>query len=125
MQMSRRSLLTSLAFSGLVVGAGRPLAQTGLQLHVYERSGCPWCVRWDREVAEIYPRTETGKRVPFRRIKLDGDQALIPKLADPVRFTPTFVLMNGDREVSRITGYMDEATFWGMLERQVADAIKA
>jgi hypothetical protein len=110
MQMSRRSLLTCLASSGLMVVSGRVSAQTGLQLHVYERAGCPWCLRWDKEVAEIYPRTETGRRVPFRRVKLDGDQTLIPKLADPVRFTPTFVLMNGDREVSRITGYMDEAS---------------
>ena len=39
------------------------------------------------------------------------------KLESPVRFTPTFVLVDGDREIGRIEGYPGEDFFWGRLER--------
>ena len=36
-------------------------------------------------------------------------------LAEPVRYTPTFVLVAEGRELGRITGYRDDAMFWGLL----------
>jgi hypothetical protein len=88
-----------------------------LTLLVYERAGCPWCARWDAEVAPIFPRTEIGKQVLLRRINLDSARPDDPKLDDPVRFTPTFVLMRDGAEVGRITGYHNDGFFWGLLEK--------
>lgn len=88
------------------------------ELLMFERAGCPYCLRWDREVAPVYALTPEGKRAPLRRVNLDEGQ---PKdaLAAPVRFTPTFVLMDEGREVGRITGYMNDAMFWGLLGKMV------
>jgi hypothetical protein len=38
-------------------------------------------------------------------------------LKSPVRFTPTFVLVQDGRELGRIEGYPGEDFFWGLLER--------
>ncbi|MGL5114682.1 MAG: thioredoxin fold domain-containing protein [Beijerinckiaceae bacterium] len=95
---------------------------SGLSLLMFERRGCPWCRRWHAEVGPIYPKTETGRRAPLSRIDLDLDRVDVLKLAEPVRFTPTFVLMRNGEEAARITGYHDDGAFWGlldaMLERQ-------
>jgi thioredoxin-related protein len=36
-------------------------------------------------------------------------------LTAPVRFTPTFVMVDNGREVGRITGYANDDTFWGLF----------
>ncbi|WP_342778644.1 thioredoxin fold domain-containing protein [Phreatobacter stygius] len=88
---------------------------------MFERSGCPWCLRWDREVAPNYGRTDEGKLVPLRRVNLDHGQPRDIALTLPVRFTPTFVLVDQGREIGRITGYMDEGMFWGLFTRMIRD----
>lgn len=85
-----------------------------LELVMVERVGCVWCARWNRDVAPIYPKTEEGRRAPLRRI----DIGALPSgmvLDRPVVFTPTFLVVDGSREVGRITGYADDAMFWGLL----------
>ena len=47
--------------------------------------------------------------------RLDEGQPRLA-LAAPVRFTPTFLLVEGDREIGRLTGYMNDAIFWGLLD---------
>jgi thioredoxin-related protein len=95
-----------------------------LELIVYERQGCAWCARWDQEIAPIYPKADIGRLAPFRRIDVDRKSATDPVLDDPVRFTPTFVLLRAGKEVGRITGYHNDAFFWGLLESMVERLIK-
>jgi hypothetical protein len=96
-----------LAFSGTLAPA------LAAELLMVERVGCPYCAKWVRDVAEIYPLTPEGRRLPVRRVDLADGQ---PRGAQrPVRFTPTFLVMDEGREVGRITGYMDHSMFWGML----------
>jgi hypothetical protein len=77
--------------------------------------GCPYCRLWDHEIGPAYGRTAEGKRAPL--VALDRrDPALAGlKLAEPVRYTPTFVLMEDGAEVGRIVGYQGEDFFWGQL----------
>ena len=98
-------------------------AQDNAELLMFERAGCPWCVRWDREVAPIYPKTALGQHLPLRKINLDRDNMTPGQLDLPIRFTPTFVLMNEGREVGRIVGYMNDATFWGLLEQMAQKTV--
>ena len=109
-------VIAAIGFSGLAPGEAR-----SAELLMFERSGCPWCLRWDREVSATYPRTPEGALAPLRRVNLDQGQPTDVNLSLPVRFTPTFVLIDQGREVGRIIGYMDESTFWGLLTKLVQD----
>ena len=86
------------------------------ELLMFRRVGCPWCAAWDREIGPIYPKTEVGRRIAIHFIDLDAADGPRIKLVSPVRFTPTFVLVNEGREVGRIEGYPGEDFFWSRLE---------
>ena len=88
------------------------------ELILFERADCPICLRWDREVAPIYPKTDEAARAPLRRVTLGSDPGVI--LREPVRYTPTFVLAVDGAERGRVTGYRDAATFWGLLNTMLA-----
>jgi hypothetical protein len=83
---------------------------------MFQRAGCPWCAIWNREIAPIYPKTELARRAPLRRVDLDRGERPDVTLKSPIRYTPTFVLVDGGREIGRIEGYPGEDFFWGLLE---------
>jgi hypothetical protein len=107
-----RTLLAVLAMSVLLV----PPA-SGLELLMFRRAGCPWCAAWDREIGPVYAKTEVGRRAPLTQVDLDRGAAAKVVLVSPIRYTPTFVLLDGDREIGRIEGYPGEDFFWARLER--------
>lgn len=104
-----RTSLAGIALLCSVMGA------QAAELVMFERAGCVWCRKWDQEVGAIYPKSPEGQRVPLRRASLD--QPLPPdlKLTPPVFYSPTFVLMDGGREIGRITGYQGDEAFWGLF----------
>ena len=84
------------------------------ELYMFRRDGCPWCAKWDREIGPIYPKTEFNGRAPLRLVNLDRDPD--PPIAHaPIRYTPTFVLVEDGKEVGRIEGYPGDEFFWGRL----------
>jgi hypothetical protein len=89
------------------------------ELLMFRRAGCPYCLAWDRIVGPVYPKTELGQRAPLRVIDLDEGNQPNMELQRPVRYTPTFVLVEDGREVGRIEGYPGEDFFWGLLEKLV------
>jgi hypothetical protein len=113
----RRSLAGTILAAALVLSAPTDAAEL---VYVFE-PGCPYCRLWDREIAPVYPKTAEGKQAAL--LPLDRrDPALAElKLAGPVRYTPTFVLVNEGVELGRIEGYPGEDFFWsrldGLLER--------
>jgi thioredoxin-related protein len=96
-----------------------------LELVMFRRAGCPWCAAFDREIAPVYPRTDVGRGLPLRQVELDRGEGARLLLASPVRFTPTFVLVDGNREIGRIEGYPGEDFFWARLEQLAAAAAAA
>lgn len=127
--MSRRSLIWSLLGGALALGGLFCLAPAqAAELVMFERPGCGYCARFDREVAPIYAKTEEGQRAPLRRMEmamgfgaLSGSKAEDFTLASPVRFAPTFVLVDQGREIGRITGYMSDEAFFGLLDALTRD----
>lgn len=92
-----------------------PVATQASELVMFERDGCVWCQRWDREIGPVYDKTAEARVLPLRRINT-GTQAIGGiTLASPVRFTPTFVVVDNGREIGRITGYINDDAFWGLL----------
>lgn len=94
-------------------------AASAAELLMYRTAGCPWCAKWDEAIGPIYPKTEVGRRAPVRMVRWEHRDHLDVALARPVRYSPTFVLVDEGREIGRIEGYPGEDFFWGLLENLV------
>jgi hypothetical protein len=105
-----RAVLIGATFIALSLSSAR-----AAQLVMFEQAGCPWCQKFDREIAPIYGKTEDGLRAPLRHV--DIDKSLPPDLAfiQAERFTPVFVLVDKGHEIGRIRGYGGEEMFWTQL----------
>ena len=109
------ALLAMLVFTAMPGGA------RGAELVMFESPGCPWCEAWDEEVGVVYGRTEAGKRAPLRRIMLEAPRPADLEQVNGIVYTPTFVLMDGGREIGRILGYPGDNHFWGLLDMILDD----
>ncbi len=81
--------------------------------------GCVYCARWNRDVRQSYLASPEGQFAPLvQRQRGHPDLAFLPGL----RYTPTFVVLAGGREVGRIVGYAGPDFFWGELAGLLARA---
>lgn len=81
--------------------------------------GCPYCARWEREVAPGYIASDDGKLAPLvRRYRNAPDIAFIERVV----FSPTFVLLVRGREIGRIVGYGGADLFWMQMAALIDDA---
>jgi hypothetical protein len=108
------------ALAWLAVAAAGLGTSRAAELLMFEEPGCPWCVRWHREVGVGYPKSDEGNRAPLRRLHVSNARTSGVRLRSPVTATPTFVLVDGDVEIGRITGYPGADFFWGMLGQLLA-----
>jgi thioredoxin-related protein len=92
-----------------------PVASQAAELLMFERDGCVWCQRWDRDVGQIYDKTDEAKLLPLRRINIDRQSDAGIALTSAVRYTPTFVVADKGREIGRLTGFISDDAFWGLL----------
>lgn len=117
-----RAVLYFVTAIALLLGAGGGASvAVATELLMVEEKWCHWCEQWNDEVGIIYHKTEEGKAAPLRRI--DIHEPLPPDLvlASRPRYTPTFILIDNGRELSRIEGYPGEAFFWGLLDRMLGE----
>lgn len=92
------------------------------ELLMFDDPGCMWCARWEAEVGPDYPGSPAAAIAPLKRLDLRRDP--LPEgleLESRVRYTPTFVLVQKDREVGRITGYPGRMAFWVQLDRLLGE----
>lgn len=88
-----------------------------MRLLMVDAEDCPYCEAWQEEVGVVYPRTPEGRLAPLRQVVLGDPLPPGVRLREPVRYTPTFVLLDAlGRETGRITGYPGEEHFWGLLQ---------
>ena len=106
------ALLAALAFSP---------AASAAELVMFSRAGCPYCARFDREIAPIYGRTDEGRAAPLRRVDIHARVPADLKSIAMERITPVFVLVDHGREIGRIRGYPGEDNFWGLLAGMIED----
>lgn len=111
-----RALKLTLLLLGVLLSAPASAAE----LLMFRTAGCPWCAAWDQKIGPIYPKTDEAQRAPLRMVDLDRGGAPDVQLARPVRYTPTFVLVDNHREIGRIEGYPGEDSFWGLLDALIA-----
>jgi thioredoxin-related protein len=114
--MIGKMLLKSWLIAGCVLALClMPVASKAAELLMFERDGCVWCQRWDRDVGQIYDKTEEAKLLPLRRINIDRQSDAGIVLTSAVRYTPTFVVADQGREIGRMTGFISDDAFWGLL----------
>ena len=102
--------------SGAAPASAAPAAD---QLVMFEQAGCPYCAAWNRDVGRVYAQTEEAKVLTLRRIDIHAARPADLRNVAGVRFTPTFVIMHCGREIGRITGYIGDEQFWGLLDQNV------
>jgi hypothetical protein len=87
------------------------------QLIMIDSKGCAHCARWDREIGAQYSNSTLGKIAPLRRVDARGKWPSELKGVGRDYFTPTFVLIDGGKEIGRIRGYTGKDWFWKHLLR--------
>ena len=77
---------------------------------------CAYCQIWEKEIGEIYPKTDISKSFPLERIELD--QYLRSNDSDnyETKATPTFVFFKENEEIGRIIGYSSAEMFWWQVD---------
>ena len=105
----RISLLAGLLW---LVSAG---IATAAELIVIESDDCPYCKRFHAEIGVAYPKTEEGKRAPLRLLDISKPMPEEYRNVKPARVTPTFILVENNREVDRMIGYPGDEYFWFLL----------
>jgi thioredoxin-related protein len=114
---AKTSSVAAIAFAAAGLWPGVASAS---ELVMFEQAGCVYCQRWDRDVGALYDRTDEAKALPLRRVDIRDQKASGIALAAPVRYTPTFVVVDNGREIGRITGYSNDNAFWGLLDALAA-----
>jgi thioredoxin-related protein len=112
-----------LLFWTIALLANLASAAAAAELVLFEVPGCPFCEAWQRDVGRIYVLSAEARLLPLRRVNIDARPADLAGIAD-IRFTPTFVVIAGGREVGRIVGYHGEYQFWGLLG-ELVEKVKA
>jgi len=85
------------------------------ELLVIEQPHCPYCERFNAEIATAYPRTAEGKRAPLVRLQLNDRWPDPYSQIKPATYTPTFILVENGVEVDRMLGYPGDEYFWFLL----------
>nr|CRH07039.1 exported protein of unknown function [Candidatus Magnetococcus massalia] len=106
-----------------MVAAAQPSVGT---LVYFGSDHCPYCRRFEREVAEIYDKTEMSAQLPLVAVDRDFPAAPYLKLNRKVTFVPSFFIVGDDGKVrARFLGYRGEEFWWGDLESSVEQLKKA
>lgn len=116
-------LPTAAAPAASTAGQAAATAETPtFRLIMVEREGCIYCARWNETIGPIYPKTPEGQIAPLERVDIHDTWAEGLETGPAPFFTPTFLLIEGNREVGRIEGYPGEDFFWGLLGQALHDA---
>lgn len=80
-----------------------------------ESDDCPYCDQFHKEIGPAYPNTEEGKLAPLKIVKLGEPMPAPYSDIEPARFTPTFILVQDNKEIDRLIGYPGDNYFWFLL----------
>lgn len=115
--MSLRHLVSVILAAGLL---GTVQLAGAAELLMLEQPGCVWCARFNAEIAPAWPKTDEGRRAPLRRVDITKEWPADLGYVAKERFTPTFVLVDGGKEIGRIRGYVGDEFFWYRVGELIA-----
>ena len=88
-----------------------------LELLMAHNPGCGICQKFIKEVAVDYNDSEIAKKLPLVIISVYDQpewfkEAYAENRIKPIRGTPTFIVWNGRKELTRLIGYQDKESFY-------------
>ena len=86
-----------------------------MRLIVFETDECSYCDLFHRDVAQSYAESWPGRVAPLERQNVTADQSVALQLKQPITTVPTFVLVDGNNELVRITGYPGRQNFFQVI----------
>ncbi len=88
---------------------------TGAELLIVEQDHCPYCEKFNREIAQTYPKTVEGSRAPLVRLDIHKPWPNQYGSIHPASVTPTFILISDGAEIDRLVGYPGDEHFWFLI----------
>jgi thioredoxin-related protein len=91
-----------------------------LELLMAHNPGCGICQKFIKEVAVDYNDSEIAKKLPLVIISVYDQpewfkQAYAENRIKQIRGTPTFIIWNGRKELTRLIGYRDKERFYSRV----------
>ena len=88
-----------------------------LELLMAHNPKCPTCIRFMNEVGTDYHNSKQAKILPLIVINVYKQpewfkEAYTENRIKPIRGTPTFIIWNGRKELSRLVGYRSKEDFY-------------
>lgn len=83
-----------------------------VELIMVDDPACRFCQKWNEAVGRGYAKSPEGEAAPLKRVPRGAPE--LEGLA-PVIYTPTFIVIEGGREVGRISGYSGSSYFYADL----------
>ncbi|WP_245999173.1 hypothetical protein [Paracoccus methylarcula] len=93
-----------------------------IRLMMVEQEGCIYCEAWDREIGPGFPKSSEGRTAPLLRVDIDGPWPDGIALDRRPTITPTFILLRGGAELSRLEGYPGDQYFYPLIDGMLTDA---
>jgi len=95
------------------------LPALGAELLMIEQHDCPYCDRFNAEIAQAYPKTKEGNLAPLVRLQLHEPLPNKYEAIKPATVSPTFILVSDGVEVDRLLGYPGDEHFWFLLNEML------
>lgn len=108
---------TEMASTATITGE---MPTTNLQLVVLEAPGCTYCTLFRRYVVPAYQTSPKSRSLPLKFIDLNDKACDELGLNSPVDMVPTTVLMQNNREIGRIPGYVGPENFFHAVNHLMA-----
>ena len=97
-----------------------PSRWSGLELVVVEAEGCIYCRIFRRDVLPAYAASPRAQSVPMRFADLNALEAGTLTLAGPIDSVPTVLVLSGNRELGRVSGYVGPESFFHAINGLLA-----
>lgn len=94
--------------------------ETTLQLVILEAPGCSYCNLFRRYVVPAYTASPRSREIPLRFVDLNDEAFAQLGLSEPVDLVPTAVLLQNNREVGRVRGYLGPENFFHAINHLLA-----
>lgn len=118
--MTRFIVTTALILLSIASPRSQTAEAEDILVYVYQKD-CGACMKFDKEVAPLYPNTTEAQRLPMVKVSLEdwqsGQHPFQQCRVGEVFGTPTFVQLHNCAEIDRITGYSSDELFWLGLTR--------